>query len=1029
MCMESKYICESFINILFLDDEILTDEISQKVIENMGILNFPVNIYGIDDIKKEDIRNKISCFLYDRDHKNFNINKTVALEITDFQIIFIDYKLKGETTGSDIKDYLYEVDLSARPKLVLLSRYSPGSNEINKAAGHEITQSRDVKFDDYLNKGDNMCRIRNIIFQEAKKRYDIVEYITLSPSAEFKPGANQEEKEIHFTDVFRLETKILSRLWISNKTSQVAFIYHEEGGEELFSEKDFNYFKNYGEGKQTLNTNIYNNCLHDMIQASFILKFNLGSYIDKYMANLGRNEIDMNQSYCMFDCLTHSSLNFPEEVKKLNDSLLDEKSVVVQLFSITEKGHNYNITLPILIKRPDIHFPNLYYSKQIIELIEILSDGKYNNFIKSAKQNEQREISRTISETHEYYKIEISIGKDKIGYLTKIIGDIFQFLQSVIKAELKPSISIFDLIGPSMIGPSSSHTCGANRIGRVARRIIEHYLKEQDLTSKTIILSARLHDSFRKTGKGHKTLNAFAAGLLEDIKKDDINVAICKFDAWQESENDNKLIDGTPTVKVKWLGYNNFETLPDEKYDIPLPPNYPKSDDPKKRGAYDIHENAVAILVKLVNKDKENISTLNFDANWNYLDLVIVGESIGGGKIQIKAIGGSLINEKDILLKHWEYVKDDKNSFFVFKEKSKSGDVVLPLNGNNSHIYTGIANIEDYPPKIELFLTNRDKLTYAGLDDLIKEIKEENEKVDPQNKKTLLQFAIEYEYWHLTGANVAIREDTNCTKDYNQKLFKIISEADDMLKALIDSQEDFSETTIPDRKEKEHLINTYRKVKENIRDYMDAAVHGAITAMTKNALSIDKILAAPTGGACGVIPGTYAGLIMYFKGRDEKRTEEEYREALFISGFLAAISSNWVPPSGAQLGCQAETGTGAAMGAAFACRLLGGSDIQIINAFCLALKNSMGLTCDPVAGRVNTPCIKRNGFKALDALNAAFMSRKDVESYIKADEILIAMRETGLDMQSKYRETSEGGLAKTSTGLKEKFLNRTNYCC
>jgi L-serine dehydratase len=234
---------------------------------------------------------------------------------------------------------------------------------------------------------------------------------------------------------------------------------------------------------------------------------------------------------------------------------------------------------------------------------------------------------------------------------------------------------------------------------------------------------------------------------------------------------------------------------------------------------------------------------------------------------------------------------------------------------------------------------------------------------------------------------------------------------------------------VPDREEKKHLIKTYTKVKENIRDYLDAAIHGAITAMTKNALSQDKILAAPTGGACGVLPGVHEGLIRYFTDTNQNKTFEEYRDALLISGFLAAISSNWVPPSGAQLGCQAETGTGAAMGAAFASKLLGGSDIQIINAFCLALKNSMGFTCDPVAGRVNTPCIKRNGFKALDALNAAFMSLKDVESFIKADEILIAMRETGLDMQSKYRETSEGGLAKTATGLKEKFLNRTNYCC
>ena len=169
-------------------------------------------------------------------------------------------------------------------------------------------------------------------------------------------------------------------------------------------------------------------------------------------------------------------------------------------------------------------------------------------------------------------------------------------------------------------------------------------------------------------------------------------------------------------------------------------------------------------------------------------------------------------------------------------------------------------------------------------------------------------------------------------------------------------------------------------------------------------------------------------MIYYFSKEGEPPNEEKYIDALLISGFLASISSNWVPPSGAALGCQAETGTGAAMGAAFACYLLGGDDIKILNAYILALKNSLRLVCDPVAGRVNTPCIKRNGFKAIEAINAAFLSLSGVESFISGDEILLAMREIGLDMQSKYRETSEGGLAKTPTGLKEKYLNRPNYC-
>ena len=146
---------------------------------------------------------------------------------------------------------------------------------------------------------------------------------------------------------------------------------------------------------------------------------------------------------------------------------------------------------------------------------------------------------------------------------------------------------------------------------------------------------------------------------------------------------------------------------------------------------------------------------------------------------------------------------------------------------------------------------------------------------------------------------------------------------------------------------------------------------------------------------------------------------EQATDALLVSGFLAAITSNLVPPSGAEKGCQAETGTGAGMAAAFAAYMLGGTSKQIVNAMILAMKNSLGLVCDPIAGKVNTPCIKRNAFKSIEALLAAWLSLNEVHSFVSPSQVIRAMAQIGDDMHEIYRETSEGGLAKTLQGFRE----------
>jgi L-serine dehydratase len=140
-------------------------------------------------------------------------------------------------------------------------------------------------------------------------------------------------------------------------------------------------------------------------------------------------------------------------------------------------------------------------------------------------------------------------------------------------------------------------------------------------------------------------------------------------------------------------------------------------------------------------------------------------------------------------------------------------------------------------------------------------------------------------------------------------------------------------------------------------------------------------------------------------------------EALFTAGALGYVLANNAIISGARGGCQAEVGSASAMAAGAAVELMGGSPDQVGHAFAIALKNLLGLACDPVGGLVEVPCVKRNAGGAAIALSAAEMALAGIESRIPADEVILAMYNIGIAMPVTIRETALGGLATTPTGL------------
>ena len=192
--------------------------------------------------------------------------------------------------------------------------------------------------------------------------------------------------------------------------------------------------------------------------------------------------------------------------------------------------------------------------------------------------------------------------------------------------------------------------------------------------------------------------------------------------------------------------------------------------------------------------------------------------------------------------------------------------------------------------------------------------------------------------------------------------------------------------------------------------YLQEVIATALSVGESNAC-MRKIVAAPTAGACGVLPAVLVPL--YQAGRF---TEDEILQALYTASGIGAVVSFRACIAGASGGCQAEIGTASAMAAGALVALRGGTGEQIGHAVAMALKNLLGLVCDPVAGLVEVPCVKRNVVGAVNAVSCADMALAGVKSRIPVDEVIDCMGEVGSRMPMELRETALGGLAATPTG-------------
>lgn len=217
-----------------------------------------------------------------------------------------------------------------------------------------------------------------------------------------------------------------------------------------------------------------------------------------------------------------------------------------------------------------------------------------------------------------------------------------------------------------------------------------------------------------------------------------------------------------------------------------------------------------------------------------------------------------------------------------------------------------------------------------------------------------------------------------------------------------------------------HVKRRASKIHENLQSGQgrnEVSPHAANDWLCAYAMAVNEenaagnqIVTAPTNGAAGVVPA----VLRYYRSHLAlpEPPAEKLREFLLVAGVVGSIIKQRASISGAEVGCQGEVGSASAMAAAGLCAVLGGTNEQIENAAEIALEHHLGLTCDPVRGLVQVPCIERNGFGAIKAVTAASLAlHGDGGHIMPLDNCIDAMRDTGREMNAKFKETSRGGLA------------------
>ena len=490
---------------------------------------------------------------------------------------------------------------------------------------------------------------------------------------------------------------------------------------------------------------------------------------------------------------------------------------------------------------------------------------------------------------------------------------------------IKP-MSVFDIVGPSMVGPSSSHTAGANKIGQIARNIIIARAKFDNDPAK--LVTVKLLASFRDTGPGHYTPSAIGGGL------------------WGlEPDHPQMLQHGDPAfVNEHGIDFGEFKA----------------AFGGYKRGSVEEEQ-------KYVNENNNNIAEIIVETTQT--SYTITGFSIGGGNVEVRYMDKRLSSPIN-----------GKENFYYYNQE------IISQNEAKRH-----AEAVLIPPIVEAEGVGKKnyRMPFNTFEELSAYIRAE--------KQELIDVIIEVEK-NLQGSSP---DDILSKAAEYWRIMKASAK-----KGVRSSELSLLKLTGKDASR----INRYVHKNPLFNNVYGRAAAYAVAVNEVNA-KCGVIVACPTAGSCGILPG-----VLQAYSEISKPDRKKINEAILVSGFMGMILFNDVTTAGADYGCQAEVGVGAAMAAAALTYLENGSSTEIIQSFILAVKNSLGLICDPVAGLVEVPCVKRNGIFTSVAITASMMALSGVRSFISPDEVVLTMREVGDKLNRDYKETAGGGLAKTRDG-------------
>ncbi len=278
----------------------------------------------------------------------------------------------------------------------------------------------------------------------------------------------------------------------------------------------------------------------------------------------------------------------------------------------------------------------------------------------------------------------------------------------------------------------------------------------------------------------------------------------------------------------------------------------------------------------------------------------------------------------------------------------------------------------------------------------------------------------------------------------NEKCWRSEKEIDKKIKQIVDVMHETIENGL-NRKENlrgsldlpRRAPDLYKKLKNDKSNdqlnVFDWIMLWGLAGAEENA-SLGKIVTAPTNGAAAIIPAVVKFFETYYS---KEYTFENIKKFILVSGIVGILCKKNATISGAEGGCQAEVGSACSMAAAGLTAALGGTNYQCENAAVIGLVHNFGLTCDPIGGLVQIPCIERNAINAVKAVSATRLAlREDKSLFVTLDQAILTMKQVGKDMSSKYRETAQGGLAINSKDGREtviprciKCAGRNNCCC